>query len=657
MRARGVPEHPAIVARAVVRRRRLGLHPEVMVAEARSALGREVGAVPVSGGVRFRVWAPASSSIDVLLRGAGGESVHGPEREAGAEGWFSAVVAGAQAGDRYRLRLDGSAEYPDPLSRSQPDGVHGASEVVDPAAFEWTDHGWRGRRLEELIIYELHVGAATPEGTFEGLIGRLPELVELGMTAIEIMPVGEFPGERNWGYDGVYLFAPASAYGGAAGLRRLVDAAHGHGLAVILDVVYNHFGPEGNYLPAVTGGRIFTERHHTPWGAAVNYDDEGAAGVRQIVLANVAEWVRDYHIDGLRLDATHAIADSSAVHILAEITACAHAATDRTVVVMAEDERNERWLLERREQGGCGVDAVWADDLHHVLRRLLAGDDEGYFSGYDGSIAELERTLRQGWLYEGERYRPAGKARGTSSRGLPPARFVHCIQNHDQVGNRALGERLHHQIDLAAYRAASALLLLSPYTPLLWMGQEWAASAPFLYFTDHPAELGRLVTTGRRNEFEGFSEFADPALRRRIPDPQAAETFARSRLDWTERGREPHRGVLRLYQELISMRRRHAALQARDRSSWTVQALSDGALAVRRTGGGTELLLVANLCGRLQVALPDELLPAPGRWRTLLSTEAERFGGRGEQASTAQEGMLAMEQPETLVLERQADLA
>jgi maltooligosyltrehalose trehalohydrolase len=426
---------------------------------------------------------------------------------------------------------------------------------------------------------------------------------------------------------------------------------------VILDVVYNHFGPEGNYLPAVTGGRIFTERHHTPWGAAVNYDDEGAAGVRQIVLANVAEWVRDYHIDGLRLDATHAIADSSAVHILAEITACAHAATDRTVVVMAEDERNERWLLERREQGGCGVDAVWADDLHHVLRRLLAGDDEGYFSGYDGSIAELERTLRQGWLYEGERYRPAGKARGTSSRGLPPARFVHCIQNHDQVGNRALGERLHHQIDLAAYRAASALLLLSPYTPLLWMGQEWAASAPFLYFTDHPAELGRLVTTGRRNEFEGFSEFADPALRRRIPDPQAAETFARSRLDWTERGREPHRGVLRLYQELISMRRRHAALQARDRSSWTVQALSDGALAVRRTGGGTELLLVANLCGRLQVALPDELLPAPGRWRTLLSTEAERFGGRGEQASTAQEGMLAMEQPETLVLERQADLA
>jgi maltooligosyltrehalose trehalohydrolase len=590
---------------------------------------RPVGAVPTAAGVEFRVWAPTSRQVEVVLESAGG-AAYPLEREPGDDGWFSGRLSAATPGDRYRLRLDGEHSYPDPLSRSQPDGVHGASQIIDHSGFAWTDADWAGRPLDELVIYELHVGTATPDGTFDALVERLPDIAALGATAIEIMPVAEFAGERNWGYDGVYLFAPSRAYGGADALRRLVDAAHGHGLAVILDVVYNHFGPEGNYLPAVSGGRIFTERHHTPWGAAVNYDDDGAAAVRAIVLANVTEWVRDYHIDGLRLDAAHAIVDSSEPHILAEIAAAARAAADRPVVVIAEDERNERRLLLPPAAGGLGIDAVWADDLHHSLRRLLAGDDEGYFSGYAGTTAELARTLRQGWLYEGDVYAPTGAPRGTSSAGLEPPAFVHCIQNHDQVGNRALGERLHHQIEPAAYRAVSALLLLAPYTPLLWMGQEWAASAPFLYFTDHPSKLGRLVTRGRREEFSGFAAFSEPARRRAIPDPQAPDTFARSRLDWDERDREPHAGVLRLYQELLALRSSRAALLSRGRDDWNVHALSDGALALLRTSGEEALLLVANLSGSLTVplsALPRP--PRPGEWQLLLHTEDARFGGEG----------------------------
>jgi maltooligosyltrehalose trehalohydrolase len=584
------------------------------------------GAVRTAEGVQFRIWSPCSEDVAVIIEGPGEPAAHPLEAE--SDGWFSGVVAGAAAGTRYRLRLDNDAVYPDPLSRSQPDGVHGASQVVDPGAFRWSDDEWVGRPLEELVIYEVHIGTATTEGTFDALIPRLRDVADLGATAIEIMPVGEFPGARNWGYDGVYLFAPASVYGGADGLRRLVDAAHGHGLAVILDVVYNHFGPEGNYLHAVSGGRIFTDRHQTPWGAAVNYDDDASEGVREIVLANVVEWIRDYHIDGLRLDAAHAIVDESRTHILAEIAAAAHAAADRPITVIAEDERNERRLL-LPPPAGFGIDGVWADDLHHSLRRLLAGDRHGYYAAYDGTTAELETTLRQGWLYEGERYEPSGEARGTSSSGIPPRRFVHCLQNHDQVGNRAMGERLHHQIDGAAYRAASALLLLSPYSPLLWMGQEWAASAPFQYFTDHPAELGRLVTSGRRREFGRFPAFRDPAVRDRIPDPQAEETFQRSRLDWDERQHEPHAGVLRLYRELLRMRREHPALRSRDRSDWTVQAVSDGAIALRRKGSEGDVLLVANLAGRLVLDLGSSPVTTAGRgeWAVLLHSEEPRFGG------------------------------
>jgi maltooligosyltrehalose trehalohydrolase len=592
-----------------------------------TGMARVVGTALVSGGAKFRVWAPASSRVDVVMEDGAAVGVHG--LEPGGDGWFSGRVDGVDAGDRYRLRLDGGETYPDPLSRWQPDGVHGASAIVDHGAFHWTDNGWTGRHLDELVIYEAHVGTATPAGTFDGLIERLDEIAGVGATAIEIMPVAEFPGERNWGYDGTYLFAPARAYGGPDGLRRLVDAAHARGLAVILDVVYNHFGPEGNYLHAVSGGRIFTERHHTPWGAAVNFDADDAAAVREIVLANATEWVRHYHIDGLRLDATHAIIDASEPHILAEIARTARAAAEWPVTIIAEDERNERTLL-LPDGEGCGLDAVWADDWHHSMRRLLAGDHEGYFSAYEGTTAELARAMRRGWLHEGEQGGPHEPPRGTPAAGIAAQRFVHCLQNHDQVGNRALGERLHHQVELPAYRAASALLLLSPYTPLLWMGQEWAASSPFLYFTDHPEELGRLVTEGRREEFAGFSQFSDPTVREDIPDPQAAATFERSRLDWEEREREPHAGVLRLYRELLALRVSDEALQARDRASWDVDAISAGAIALRRRGARSQLLIVANLHGSLHVDLSGRAVTAPGTsWRRALWTEEPRFAGSG----------------------------
>ena len=576
----------------------------------------DVGANVESGGVRFRVWAPAAARVEVVIEGPGAGH-HALER--GGGGYHSALVPGLAAGTRYRYRLDGSDVYPDPASRSQPEGVHGPSEVVDTAAFRWTDGDWRGLDPRRLVIYELHIGTFTERGTFDAAIERLAEVAGLGVTAIEIMPVAEFPGTRNWGYDGVGLFAPGSAYGGPGGLQRLVDAAHRRGLGVILDVVYNHLGPEGNYLPAVTGGRFFTNRHHTPWGDAIDYDGPDSGPVRRFVLANALYWAQEYHVDGLRLDATHAIVDDSPVHLLAEIASVLHALEPRRLVI-AEDDRRDPRLVRPPGRGGYGLDAAWADDLHHQLRRLTAGDHEGYFARYGGSVQEVVDTLRRGWSYE------------EGAETLTPEAFVHCIQNHDQVGNRALGERLNHQVPLPVYRALSALLLLSPYTPLLWMGQEWAASTPFQYFTDHPEALGRLVTEGRRREFRRFSAFSDPAARERIPDPQSEETFRRSKLRWEETGGMPHRGVLALYQALLALRRSEPALAPRGREGLTAAAIGDRALALRRTGAdGAVMLVLVNLGAALHARLTDraETRPPDGHaWRLVLATEEARFGGQ-----------------------------
>ncbi len=574
-----------------------------------------LGAVPEEGGVRFRVWAPTATAVEVVPEGprSGASPAALPKQ---ADGYFTALQAGWRAGDRYRYRIDGRGPFPDPASRAQPLGVHGSSEVIDARAFAWSDQGWPGVTMDKLVIYELHIGAFTPAGTFAGVVERLPYLVELGVNALELMPVADFPGRRNWGYDGVNLFAPARCYGTPDELRRLVNEAHRLGLAVLLDVVYNHLGPDGNYLSQFSPF-YFNSAHHTPWGAAVNFDGEHCGPVRDVFVENALHWLCEYHFDGLRLDATDAIIDEGEKHFLIELAERVHQAIpERQVVLIAEDVRNNAAMIRSRAEGGWGLDGVWADDFHHGVRRCLAGDSEGYYRDYTGSTADIAATLRKGWFYCGENSLHRGGPRGTDPAGLPPSRFVICIQNHDQVGNRAFGERLNHQIDPAAYRAAIALLLCAPQTPLLFMGQEWSATSPFRFFTDHHEELGKLVTAGRRNEFKHFAAFADEAQRERIPDPQAETTFLTSRIDWSEPLREPHAGTLRLYRDLLRLRCAEAALHSgRHEASSPV----DGAVVTRREGtDGSVILIVVALKPNVRVTLPTE---DGTTWTKLLSTD------------------------------------
>jgi maltooligosyltrehalose trehalohydrolase len=579
-----------------------------------------LGARCESGGVRFRVWAPQRTRVEVVLEpGNSAPAVHPLVRA--ADGTFTAVVAGATAGSHYRYRLDGEGPYPDPASRSQPDGVHGPSAVVDARQFEWSDAGWRGVPLEDLVLYELHVGTFTPSGTFAGALERLPYLRDLGVTAIELMPVADFPGARNWGYDGVALFAPARCYGRPDDLRRLVDAAHRLGLGVVLDVVYNHLGPDGNYL-ACFSPYYFSKRHQTPWGDAVNLDGAHSDMVRAFFIENALHWVHEYHIDGLRLDATHALLDESPRHFLAELSGRVRTSVgERTVLLIAEDHRNLAHMVRPESEGGWGFDAVWADDLHHQVRRALAGDHEGCYADYSGTMADVATTVQRGWFFTGQYSTHLRQPRGTDPSGIAPQRFVICLQNHDQVGNRAFGERLHQQIDLAAYRAATVLWLFSPETPLLFMGQEWVATTPFLFFTDHTPGLGKLVTAGRRREFESFSAFADPAVRRRIPDPQAVATFERSRLNWAEAAAEPHASVLRLYQELLALRRTEPAFRRAGWNGFDAVAVTDSAATLRRVAPGSALIAVVQLRGSGSVRLDER----PRRLEQMLSTEDDRF--------------------------------
>jgi len=550
--------------------------------------------------------------------------------EPASDGYHSRLID-AGAGERYAYLLDGEGPFPDPASRFQPDGVHGPSALVDPRAFGWSDRNWRGLPIEDLIIYETHVGAFSPEGTYAGVVDRLEHLSQLGVTALELMPLADFPGTRNWGYDGVDLFAPARCYGSPDDLRRLVDAAHRRGIAVLVDVVYNHFGPDGAYVSKFSPF-YFSSTHHTPWGQAINLDGPHAAEVRSFLIENALHWIHEYHVDGLRLDATHALVDDSPRHFLREIAARVHASTDaRRVVLIAEDDRNRSISVTAASEGGWGLDAVWADDFHHHVRRLTAGDADGYFQDYSGSAHDLATTIRRGWFYTGQHSAYRDKPRGTDPAGLPPARMVICLQNHDQIGNRAFGERLHHQIDPAVFRALTALLLFTPETPLVFMGQEWAASSPFLYFTDHEPELGRLVTRGRREEFSKFSAFSDPHARERIPDPQADATFAASKLRWEERADEPHAGVLRLHRTLVALRRRDPAFRepARNRS-FEVAALDADSLALlRRAASGAELLLVVRLrgTGTVDAGAWNALLPE-SKWRLDMTTESNEFTDR-----------------------------
>ena len=590
-----------------------------------------LGAWPTDAGTAFRVWAPGRRSLDVVVLPPGDAPViHPLERR--PDGTFSGAFPDIRTGDRYRYRLDGEAEFPDPASRFQPDGVHGPSLVVDPAGFEWTDSAWPGPASADLIFYELHVGTFSPEGTFDGVTSRLDALADLGVTAIELMPVADFPGSRNWGYDGAALFAPSHSYGTPDDLRQLVNAAHAIGLAVFLDVVYNHLGPDGAYPPAFSAS-YFTDRHHTPWGRALNFDGADSPMVREFFIENARHWVHEYHIDGLRLDATHAIIDDGPRPFLAELAARVHAsATHRRVVVIAEDNRNLDRIVRPEGEGGWGLDGVWADDFHHECRRLMCGDREGYYRDYRGRAEDLAETVRRGWLYTGQHSVHAGAPRGTDPAGIGLDRFVICLQNHDQIGNRPFGDRLNQQVSPALFHAATAVLLTAPETPLLFMGQEWAASTPFLYFTDHHDELGRLVTEGRRQEFREFHAFRAPGARERIPDPQAEQTFLSSRLDWNEAAAPPHVATRRLYRALIALRRQDAVLSGRDRVVDAV-ALDDATLAMCCTTGNAAVLIVARLRDNAAVVdlqhgrlAPSEGAPLfDGRWETIFSTENPAF--------------------------------
>lgn len=585
-----------------------------------SSLANRLGAsVLPGGGVQFRVWAPRARHVEVELEMPRG-AVLQPLRAVG-DGFFTGVVPEAGPGSRYRYRLDGGVPLPDPASRFQPAGPHGPSEVIDPRTYSWGDADWRGLPGESLVIYELHVGTFSPEGTFEGIIPHLPYLADLGISAIELMPVAEFPGRWNWGYDGVDLFAPASVYGGPIGLKRLVDAAHQHGLGVIQDVVYNHLGPDGNYLRAFAP-EYFTSRYTTPWGDALNYDGPGSAPVRQFVLENARRWLEEYHVDGLRLDATHAIHDASPRHLLAELAEVAHD-RPRSALIIAEDHRNDVRFIDPPARGGYGLDAVWADDFHHALHTYLTGEHEGYYADFSGRLEDVGRVIEGGFLYQGQPRPSDGQPRGTTVTDQPARAFVFCIQNHDQIGNRALGERLCHLVDRPRYLLAAAALLLSPETALLFQGEEFASSAPFLYFTDHHPELGRLVTEGRRNEFRRFSAFSDPVRRERIPDPQAPATFERSRLDLSER--ERNADVLASYRRLLHLRRDDAVLRWADRGATRARTSGPDLLAIHRWRGAQHRLALLNFGAAVTLVdaavFPD--LPSPdAAWRTLWASGA-----------------------------------
>jgi malto-oligosyltrehalose trehalohydrolase len=546
------------------------------------------------GGVRFRLWAPKLERIELRLHEHGSDL----PLQRDPEGWHTLTTRHAAPGTRYRFVLPDGAAVPDPASRFQPEDVHGPSEVIDPHAYRWRDAQWRGRPWNEAVVYELHMGCFTRAGSFVGAIERLPHLRELGVSAIEIMPLADFPGHRNWGYDGVFPFAPDSSYGDPQQLKAFIDAAHELGLMVLLDVVYNHFGPEGNYL-SLYAPQFFSARHHTPWGAAINFDGEHSRTVREFFIHNALYWLTEFHCDGLRLDAAHAILDDGPRHILAELAQRVRASLPgRHVHLLLENEDNQAQLLERDGNGKPLLfSAQWNDDVHHVLHAAASGDHEGYYSDYIGHTDRLGRALAQGFAFQGELMPYRGSARGQPCSHLPPPAFVAFIQNHDQIGNRAFGERISALAPAAAVRAVTAVYLLLPQIPLLFMGEEWHCARPFLFFCDFGAELGAAVAHGRRQEFARFAAFADETTRARIPDPQAPQTFSDSKLDWDRLPQADAAATLIWYRDLLAVRRRHIMpLLPSFSGAGEYRAVGASAVLVHwQAGDGSELTLMANL--------------------------------------------------------------
>ncbi len=550
------------------------------------------GAEIVEGSVRFRLWAPAAKAVELAI-------VDGPTLAMdGADGgWFELVTAAARTGTRYRYRIDGGMAVSDPASRFQPEDSHGPSEVVDPGAYRWRHPGWRGRPWHETVLYELHVGTFSPAGTFAGVAERLDELVALGVTVVELMPLSDFPGRRSWGYDGVLPFAPDSAYGTPDDLKRLVDDAHGRGLAVFLDVVHNHFGPDGNYLH-VYAPQFFTDRHHTPWGAAIDF---ARREVRDFFIANALYWLDEYRFDGLRFDAVHAIKDDSRPDILEELadTVQRRIRGRHVHLVLENDDNAARYLARDVDGAPRRYVAQWNDDIHHAMHVLATGEREGYYADYaDDPAGHLARCLAEGFAYQGEASaHRAGRARGEASAHLPPTAFVAFLQNHDQVGNRAFGERIGALAAPRAVAALAAIYLLAPSPPMIFMGEEWAAPEPFPFFCDFHDQLADAVRDGRRREFEHFPAFRDPAARARIPDPNAEPTFRSAVLDWAKRDAAPHAERLALYRELLAIRAREIVPRAAGIAGGTARYERIGAtgISVRwPLGDGGALALAAN---------------------------------------------------------------
>jgi maltooligosyltrehalose trehalohydrolase len=586
------------------------------------------GAEVVPGGVHFRVWAPARRQVDVRVEtGARGLHPLAPERD----GWFAGRVAGLRSGARYRYRLDGGDAFPDPVSRYQPEGPHGPSEVVDPSRFRWSDAGWPGLRPDGQVLYELHVGTFTAEGTFEAAARELGALAELGVTAVELLPVAEFAGRFGWGYDGVDLYAPTHLYGGPDGLRRFVDRAHALGLGVILDVVYNHCGPEGCFLKEFAP-EYFSTRYSGEWGEPFNFDGDGSAPVRAFVVENAAYWISEFHLDGLRLDATQGIFDASERHVLSDLSErCRDAGGGRGVLLVAENEPQDTALVRPVDEGGRGLDMMWNDDFHHSAVVALTGRREAYYSDHRGSPQELLSAAKHGFLFQGQRYAWQGKRRGTSTRGLPPRAFVAFLENHDQVANSPHGERLRTRTSAGRWRAMTALLLLGPWTPMLFQGAERAATQPFLYFADYRGELLRAVRAGRAAFDRQFPSTAGRDMRDRLADPSAPETFARCKLGHAEA--PASRAALALHRDLLELRRTDPVLRVDGAAGIDGAVLGAEALCLRWTGpSGRDRLLVVNLGPDLDLpSVAEPLIAPPDRagWRIAWASEDPRYGGGG----------------------------
>lgn len=549
-------------------------------------------------GVQFQLWAPNATKVEVLLRDDKVKSALSMERA--QAGWHRFITDRAQAGSLYRFRINGVHEVPDPASRYQPEDVHSWSQVIDPLEWQWEDITWFGRPWEEAIIYETHVGTFTQAGTFAALTSHLDYLVDLGVTALELMPIGDFPGRWNWGYDGVLPFAPDSRYGTPNELKALVQTAHNKGLMVFLDVVYNHFGPEGNYLGHYAP-QFFTDTHHTPWGAAINFDDKSSRTVRDFFIHNALFWLLEYRFDGLRFDAVHAIIDDSIPHILDELAECVQGATSskRHVHLMLENDNNTaRYLRCNAKQKPSSYVAQWNDDTHHALHVLVTGEKQGYYADYaQQPIKHLARSLCEGFAYQGEFSAYRGGARGEKSETLPAVAFINFLQNHDQVGNRALGERINSLAPKKAVRAVTALLLLAPHPPLLFMGQEWGSTKPFPFFCDFSPPLAEKVSLGRRDEFARFPEFTDPEKRQRIPDPNAESTFRSAVLNGPAEDNQNASEWIMFYRQLLQLRERIIIplLLRRKNPGSNYQLVSEQCVAVLWDFGNKQLMLLTNL--------------------------------------------------------------